>query len=849
MSLRRKAVLASVLTFLLLMGLLHLLSWVFIMGGYRGLERKEAEENAARALDAVRSEVDDLSRTTRDWAVWDDTYAFMEDRSREYVEANLNEGSLVGIRVQAVAFLDVEGGIVQAKGMDLVRERETPLPTGLLAHLSPGSPLLQPASTGEGVSGLLMTLDGPFLVSSQPILTSRGVGPPRGALVMGRLLDEEEMARIIAPFRLDVELGAAGLKTDDADWLQAESRLLGGEEFPVQVQGSNHLHAYGLLQDIRGNPALILRVNMERTIHREGLRTFFYYMAFLAMSSLVIFAMIFLLLERTFLRRVSRLDREIAAIGDAGDPSLRVAASGKDEIASLSRSINGMLDRLEGEERRFRSLIENSLDLILILDAEGRVTYQSPSVARVLGYSERELAESDIFEFVHPGDRNRARDVFLRSREHPGSRGHHEVRFRHRDGNWLQLEVTGYNLLRDPAVGGVVINARDISERSRARARLETLNRLFTSLGPDVIANIERIILAAREILEADHISYAREERGRLSILFTTPHGVDFRVHENPAGCFLHHLIEEGVRETVFHGGEALQVRCRDCAFSLYDKYSSCASHPVVSMGRTMGFLSVFSREERVLSDAEAEMLGTLARALAVEEERLSREQGLKDFIDIASHELRHPITLMKGYAITLLDYEDMMSREAKRDILETISAGADRLDMLLRELLDVSRIERGRFPLNRRNTDVGPLIENAVREMEGKGFAGRFRISVPPGLSPRRIDPERITRLLIILLDNAVNFSPDGSPVEISAAERSGELWVSVMDRGPGVPEKDRERIFERFYQVDEVLHHSKPGMGLGLYIAREIVEAHGGRIWYEPRPGGGSTFRFTLR
>ena len=831
------------------MGLLHLLSWVFVMGGYRELERQEAEENAARAADAVRSEIDNLSLTARDWAFWDDTYAFMEDHSQEYIDANLNEGSLARIRVQAIVFLDTEGRVFYAKGVDLVLEREMPTPAGLLAHLSQGSPLLQPISSGEGSSGLLMTFEGPFMVSSQPIITSKGEGLPRGALVMGRLLDVAEMARITAPYRLEIEFGGVGLQAADADWERAENRLLAGEEFPVQVQGSRHVHGYAMLRDIYGNPALILQVGVERDIYHAGLRTLIYFMAFLTVSCLAVFAFSLLLLERLFLRRVGQVDREIAAIGEAGDPSLRVTASGNDEIASLARSINATLDRLEGEERRFRSLIENSLDLIVILDAEGRVAYQSPSASKVLGYDGRELADKDVFDLIHPEDRGWAREVFLKSLRRYGSRGHHEIRFRHRDGTWLQLEITGYNLLKDPAVKGVVINARDVSESSRAHARLETLNRLFTSLGPDVITNIERVILASKEILEVDHVSYIRLEKGRLSLLLTTRHGVDFHVHDNPEDCFLSELIKDDARETVATGKEALRDRCRNCGFSTRGRYSSSVSHPVVCKGKTIGFLSVFNRAERELSYGEMEMLGTLARALAVEEERLSHEQGLKDFIDIASHELRHPITLMKGYAITLLDYEERMTQEAKREVLEAISAGADRLDMLLRELLDVSRIERGRFSLNRRSTQLASLIELAVEEMESKGFAGRFRISVPPGLSPRQIDPERITRLLIILLDNAVNYSPDGTEVEISVAERSGELLVSVMDRGPGVPEDDWGRIFERFYQVEEVLHHSRPGMGLGLYIAREIVEAHGGRIWYEPRPGGGSILRFTLR
>ena len=109
--------------------------------------------------------------------------------------------------------------------------------------------------------------------------------------------------------------------------------------------------------------------------------------------------------------------------------------------------------------------------------------------------------------------------------------------------------------------------------------------------------------------------------------------------------------------------------------------------------------------------------------------------------------------------------------------------------------------------------------------------------------------DPEHIGQVLVILTENASRFAPEGSMVEVELDSRKeGEAMVSVMDRGPGVPEGDREKIFERFYQVDDDAHHSLGGIGLGLYIAREIVESHGGRIWHEPREGGGSIFRFTL-
>lgn len=848
MSLRKKIVLLFALTFVALVVLLNLVSWFFILGGYRDLEEREARRNLARAADAVWGEVDNLDLVVRDWAFWDDTYSFIAEPYEAYIEANLTESSFVHIRVQFMVFLDREGRVVYAKGVDLELEREMPVPAGLFAHLSSDCPLLQPMESGEGVSGLLLLPEGPFLISSEPILTSDAKGPPRGVLIMGRLLDREEARRIIAPHHLNVDLRAVGGGNESDDWSQAEGLLLAGEEAVLQTQGSSSMRGYILLQDLYGNPALVLRVTMDRDIYQQGINTLMYSVFFLTFSCLAIFAITLALLEKAFLRRMARLSEEIAGIGKAGDPSLRLSISGNDEISGLAHSVNEMMDRLEEEERRFRSLIENALDIILLLDREGVITYQSPSTERVLLYGKEELLGRSVFDFIHPDDRERARHVFERALDEPGSLGRYEIRFRKGEGSWCRLEIIGYNLLHDPAVGGVVVNARDITERVEARERLEKINRLFVSMGADIMENIERIVFACRDILAVPFAAYSRAEKGRLVVISTAPGEEGFRIINRPQGCFFFDHIEENSREPVILRDQEAVSHCRLCPVASLDNCGFCAGYPVVCKEKTVGFLSVFDNRAGNLSGDEMEILGTLARALSVEEERLAHERELKDFIDIASHELRHPVTLMKGYAITLRDYGERMDPVMQRELLEIINRGADRLDLLINELLDVSRIERGRLDLNRREARLEPIIHRAVSEIEAKGHRGRFRVTLAPGLSPHRIDPEKILRVLIILLDNAVNFSPPETPVEIYVEEINGQVRVSVCDRGPGIPEKDRERIFERFYQVEDVLHHSKSGMGMGLYIAREIVEAHEGRIWHEPRPGGGSVFRFTL-
>ncbi len=226
------------------------------------------------------------------------------------------------------------------------------------------------------------------------------------------------------------------------------------------------------------------------------------------------------------------------------------------------------------------------------------------------------------------------------------------------------------------------------------------------------------------------------------------------------------------------------------------------------------------------------------------------KAEELKNFLTIAAHELRHPITILKGYTRVLEDlYENEMIRESLPETLHNIDKASSRLDRLVDELLDVSRIEQGRFELRKEELDVAGVLARAAEELKVEGLTNPLSWQVAPGAASFTADPDKIDRLLLILLQNASNFSPPDSPIEMAAqAPTGGEILISVLDRGSGIPEDSQERVFDRFYQVDEVEYHSIPGLGMGLYIARQIVDAHAGRIWNEPREGGGTAFRFTL-
>lgn len=849
LSLRRKTVLAIAGVFVALVLVLNLITWIFVLGGYDTLEEDSVRENVSRAVGTFADSLESLATTCRDWAYWDDTYGYIADRNQGYVESNLTASTFENLGLDVIIYVDAEGDIVYGSGFDPLEGAMLSLPPDLEERVRTGLPLLRPGAGEDEVAGVTLLEEGPLLLSSVPILTSEGKGAARGSLIMGRYLDDTETGKLADISNLNIAIVRFDGDSMPEDYRTFRDMLLAGDaEADVRVLGSDSIAGYSLIDDIYGNPALILRVEMPRAIHRQGIDTLVYFNIFLFAACLVFGVTVVFLLEKMVLSRLSNLSAEITGIGLKGDPAARVSVEGKDELANLATAINTMMDRIERSEGRFLSLTENALDMTAILGPDTLITYESPSIEKTLGYSRGYFARNSAFELVHPDDETKVQEALQRVMERPGNTEQTSIRFRDSGGSWRHLLIIGYNLLDEPSVGGIVVNARDITDSVTARERLESINRLFTRLGADPLENMIMIVRTAREALGVDFVKYGRMDKMRYFIATSEPGEEEFREVYDPEGYLCFDIVDKDLKEPLVIEDIVADGFVDASPVARKRGYGFFVGHPVVLSRRTVGCLSLYASTPRALTARDLDTLGTLAHALGVEEERLANERNIKEFLDITGHELRHPITLMKGYALTLRDHGDRLEESSRREFLDLISANADRMDDLIGELLDVSRIESGRFTLNRHMASVELLARRAVDEMRNKGWDCRYELEVGGGISPLFIDPEKILRVLIILLDNAGEHSPAGATVTLSAEKGDGAVTVSVLDHGTGVPEAEREHIFERFYQVKGTPGAVSAGMGLGLYIAREIVEAHGGRIWHEPGPETGSVFRFTI-
>jgi signal transduction histidine kinase len=248
------------------------------------------------------------------------------------------------------------------------------------------------------------------------------------------------------------------------------------------------------------------------------------------------------------------------------------------------------------------------------------------------------------------------------------------------------------------------------------------------------------------------------------------------------------------------------------------------------------------SRRVRATSRDE---VGQLAEAFNQMSAELAETDRLRrDLVANAAHELRTPIAALQAQIENLVDGVG----PAEPEVLERLLGQVERLSSLVRQLLDLSTLEAGTAPLQRRAVAVEPLLQQAVDEAELRNPDRRLCLAVEPVDLELQADPVRLHQVVTNLLENAERYSPAGEPIEVAARPERDRVRIEVSDRGPGIPDDEADRVFERFYRADHARASADGGAGLGLSIARWIVDLHGGDIRAEDRSPTGCRMVLTI-
>ncbi len=520
----------------------------------------------------------------------------------------------------------------------------------------------------------------------------------------------------------------------------------------------------------------------------------------------------------------------------------------RDEGGEPVRMIGSMLDvterrraeaALKSSEERFRSLIQNSSDMITVIDADGTILYHSPSIERVLGHPPGSRIGKNVFEsaLIHPEDLSRHSEAIRKTLKDPGSSRTVEMRMLHRDGSWRHIEATMRNLVDESNTNSVVANSRDITERKRVEEALRESEERFR-----LLAETTNDLVCLQE-LDGRYLYVSPSSKRLLGYEPEELLGVDpfDLIHPEDVP-----RVRSGPQEDLLRGEPQVSTTCR------YRKKSGDYAWFETMTGLV--------RDER----GRVVRLQTSSRDVS---ERKKAEEALEEaarakteFLADVSHELRTPLTVIRGNAeVGLQLRRDCVHKEG----LEEIVREAGRVSRMVEDLLFLARADSSAAPpaapFVPEPVSVEPFLDGLVNRAEllAREHGAALEASREGDAEGiMQADHIRIEQAVLALVDNAAKYGPKGGTISLSSGlvsrgDRPTELRIEVADHGPGIPEKDLPYVFERFYRAGKSRDLGAAGgggTGLGLSIAKTIVEAQGGRIEAWSRPGEGTRMKVYL-
>ncbi|MDY9925800.1 CHASE4 domain-containing protein [Methanosarcina sp.] len=677
------------------------------LSNFLELEQVDTTENVERVQNAVSARQGYIDYVVQDWACWDDTYQFIEDGNQQYIDVDLQNETLAGIRINVMLFVNDSGDLVYAKSVDVNSAEEKPVPQGLLKMIEDGTLLTK--GEDDLISGIVLLDEGPMLIACHPILTTKYEGPSKGTLIFGRFFDNS----LLESFK-DVTRSSLSMYRTDQEMppdFQKEFRKFSEtpDKILVEPLSKDRVAGYFELRDISGQPALIVRADFPRELYLHGERTLNYMYLFLLFTGLLTGIGVKFAFDRLFISRLVEIDDFVTKVRSEKDLSKRLSLKDNDELYRLSREINGMLNEiylaeqeLKAQEREKKVLLDSLNELVVFVNPEMRIIWANKAALEHMQVS-----------------LEKAVGIFLKA-----------------------TPDTSSPLVEYPQLEQVFITCEKKSGE-------------FTSK--------DGRIWFFQAIPVAD-------ENGKII----------------------------GVMET-----------CRDITES--------------------------KKAEQLLHEKQIAEVANRTKS---------------EFLANMSHELRTPLNSIIGFSDLLYEkvYGEINEKQIKA--VGNISRSGKHLLNLINDILDLSKVEAGKLELDYKEFELaGKLstIKNLLSPIADRKRI-EIKIDVDKNLTTIRADEARFVQILYNLLDNAIKFSQESGLVKVEAKKKGELVEIMVKDNGIGIKAEDQHKLFKPFSQVDPFSSKKFQGTGLGLALVKQIVNLHGGYVWFSSKIGEGSTFAFTI-
>lgn len=565
--------------------------------------------------------------------------------------------------------------------------------------------------------------------------------------------------------------------------------------------------------------------------------------------------------------------------------SLAILAIGAVSVLKLDQSLEQSITR---QVRRTETIIAGMADGVMLVDGLGKVVFINPAGQRMLG---RSVVGVPIEQQARIYGLKNVDGRLLSASEIPAAQALSTNRtvkdvtvvLSESEGGEITVSMSAVPLLDDGKTGGVIVTFRDVTERRKLEEQMKVQAeraQILADAGAFFASNVDpvwvtqaivervaealgdwaAVILKSPDSSELQVAALYNRDMASLGLAWSYVYRQPLVLGEGIIG----QVISSGFPSLTTNLNPAAAKSESSTYHPAQMKLSSLLVLPMQTRrAGILGALVIAANDpDRQMTDEKLPLAELLAEraALAIENAKLYTEQvearrkledmsRLKDeFLSIASHELRTPVTSIKGYtqlAKTLITEGDLGT---SKEYLEIAMDQIDRMSRLILELLDVSRIETGKLDIRREPIDWAKFVADVVSHHQAMIGERRISIDLPP--IHRRVegDRDRLEQVLENLLENAVKYSPAESEVNVTITDVDQRVLTSIRDRGIGIPTDELNQVFERFHRGRQVSSSNYGGLGLGLYITRQIVERHGGQIWVESVEGLGTTFTFSL-
>jgi PAS domain S-box-containing protein len=479
MKLRSKTLLFSGLIIIVLVVVLLSISYLVFQSTYSGIETKYSYHVLNDEMSDFNNSLFAMNQTTQDWAQWDDAYTFVSGNNPNFVKNDIPSNTYTRLDINLIIFVNNNGKIMYGKAYDLKTNQYTSLPTNLTSFTN-NSPLLV-HDNQTGLSGVLNLPEGPMMITTQPIVNGHGQGPVKGTLIMGRYINTDYLTSLINIPNGTLSVSSYSSSNQSTDVNKIFPTLSQTSPSNILRLGPNSIAAYRLINDIYGNPAIILKSQMPRTLYNTYINTVHYFIITIVLLGMFFAGLIIYSLDKSVLNRLDKIMGEIKDIGKKGDLKRRITVNGNDELSDLASSMNNTIHalqkserNLEDSEKNYRSIFENTGTAMLIADEDMTISLVNKTFENILKQNKEDIeGKQNWINMLVPADQEKIGNI-------------HKT---HENGNLLTIipktyetQATIHGNTKDffatfdfiPGTRKSLISLIDITDRKRAEGMLTT---------------------------------------------------------------------------------------------------------------------------------------------------------------------------------------------------------------------------------------------------------------------------------------------------------------------------------------------------------------------------------------